>query len=53
MTSHPGLQKSYNRHSAQYLTKYKQTDNETWSVNTKNQKQYVFSKIMQKTSQQG
>ena len=36
MTSQPGLTTNYNTHYTQYLTKLKQQDNETWSVQKKN-----------------
>ena len=40
-----------NKYIAQYLTKQKQPDSETWSVNRINQEIYFSSKIMKKIMQ--
>ena len=40
-----------NKHIAQYLTKQKQPDSETWSVSRINQEIYFSSKIMKKIMQ--
>ena len=42
------LTSSCNTHIAQYLSKQKQPDNETWSINRLQQKKYFSSKTMQK-----
>ena len=45
------LTKNYNTHIAQYLTNYRQQDNEIWSVNKMSQEKYFSLKIMQKMRQ--
>ena len=45
------LTNNYNINIAQHLTKYRQSDNETWSINRKYQDKYFASKIMQKIRQ--
>ena len=45
------LTKNCNTHIAQYLTNYRQPDNEIWSVNRPSQEKYFSLKIMQKMRQ--
>ena len=40
------LTNNYNAHIAQYLTKWRQSDNDTWSINRIYQEKYYASKIM-------
>ena len=47
-----GLTMNYNTHIAQYLTNYRQPDNEIWSVNRIPQEKYFSLKIIQ-TMRQG
>ena len=47
----PWLPNNCNTHIAQYLTKQRQPDNETWSINRIYQGKYFSSKIMQKIRQ--
>ena len=42
------LTNNCNTYIAQYLTRQKQPDNETWSVNRLQQEKYFSSEIMQK-----
>ena len=44
------LTNSYNTHIAQYLTKKRQLDNATWSINRTYQQKYFSSYIMKKIS---
>ena len=45
------LPNNYNTHIAQYLTKQRQPDIETWSINRICKEKYFSSKLMQKIRQ--
>ena len=43
--------KTYNTHISEYLTNYRQPNNEIWSINRIEQKKYFTSKTMEKMRQ--